>query len=75
MIRTLLIQTSMPSSFWVEALFTTSHILNLLPTPVFNYKSPYETLYFKPQSYDHLRVFECACYPNLLSQAQNKLSP
>ena len=75
MIRTLLIQASMPFSFWVEALLTTSHILNLSPSSLLNYTTPYETLYHKQPSYNHLRVFGCACYPNLLSQAPHKLSP
>ena len=75
MIRALLIQASMPPSFWAEALLTTSHILNLLHSSLLNYTTPYETLYHKQPSYNHLRVFGCACYPNLLSQAPYKLSP
>ena len=75
MIRTLLMQGSMSPSFWVEALLTTSHILNLLPSSLLNYTTPYETLYHKQPSYNHLRVFGCAYYPNLLSQAPHKLFP
>jgi hypothetical protein len=32
-------------------------------------------LYSTPPTYDHLRVFGCACYPNMSSTAPHKLAP
>jgi hypothetical protein len=36
---------------------------------------PYVALHGVAPSYEHLRVFGCACYPNLSAQAPNKLAP
>jgi hypothetical protein len=41
-----------------------------LPTP-----TPYFALFDIHPSYNHLRVFGCACYPNLASTAPHKLAP
>jgi hypothetical protein len=60
MICCLLFQASLPTSYWIEALHTTTHLPNRLPSKV---------------SYDHLRVFGCACYPNTSATAPHKLSP
>jgi hypothetical protein len=65
----------MPPQFWVEALQTAVHTLNLLPLPSLGHYSPFELLFHKPPTYDHLRVFGSACYPNLTSTTPNKLSP
>jgi hypothetical protein len=37
--------------------------------------SPYFTLNGVTPSYEHLRVFSCACYPNLSAKAAHKLAP
>jgi hypothetical protein len=37
--------------------------------------SPFFALHGTQPSYAHLRVFDCACYPNLSSTAPHKLSP
>ncbi|GKV48803.1 hypothetical protein SLEP1_g55595 [Rubroshorea leprosula] len=39
------------------------------------FQTPYEVLYGKVPSYDHLRIFGCACYPNLSAIAPHKLAP
>jgi hypothetical protein len=36
---------------------------------------PYVALHGVAPSYEHLRVFDCACYPNLSAQAPHKLAP
>jgi hypothetical protein len=36
---------------------------------------PYVTLHGVTPSYEHLRVFDSACYPNLSAQAPHKLAP
>lgn len=41
------------------------HLINMLPTPVLQGKSPYFVLYRKESDYDYLRVFGCYCYPYL----------
>jgi hypothetical protein len=72
--RSLLFQASLPTHYWASALTTTTDLLNRpprrLPTP-----TPYFTLFGIHPSYDHLRVFGYACYPNLASTAPHKLAP
>ncbi|KAG7599937.1 Ribonuclease H-like superfamily [Arabidopsis suecica] len=75
LVRTLLIQAHMPYSFWVEALFTAVHTLNLLPSSSIHNQIPFSRLFNKPADHSHLRVFGCLCYPNMLSTSSHKLAP
>ncbi|GJU19839.1 ribonuclease H-like domain-containing protein [Tanacetum coccineum] len=74
-IRTLLFQAHLPSSFWVEALNMAVHILSLLPTTILSYRAPFEVLYGFFPTYTHLRVFGCLGYPNLSATSKHKLAP
>jgi hypothetical protein len=84
MIYPLLFQASMLARYWVEGLHTATYLLNHLPCKVISVSSPLQSdqrlqpvcrsLRCAP-SYEHLRVFGCACYPNLSAQAAHKLSP
>jgi hypothetical protein len=74
-LRSLLFQASLPPVYWVEALHTATHLVNRLPTKTLKHKTPYAALYSTPPSYDHLKVFGCACYPNMSSTSPHKLSP
>ncbi|KAL8103895.1 hypothetical protein AgCh_028189 [Apium graveolens] len=38
------------------------HLINKLPTPVLQHKSPHEVLYKELPGYDHLRVFGCLAF-------------
>jgi transposase InsO family protein len=73
-IRSLLIQASMPFTFWVEALSTATHLLNRRPCRASGQATPFQLLLGAPPSYNHLRVFGCLCYPNQSSTASHKLS-
>ncbi|GLT62116.1 hypothetical protein SLA2020_347760 [Shorea laevis] len=75
MIRSLLFQANLPSTFWVEALYVVAHLINILPCSRLHFSTPHETLFGTVPTYDHLRVFGCACYPNLSSTAAHKLAP
>lgn len=74
-VRSLLFQAHLPSTYWVEALHAAVHILNLLPSKSINGKIPFSTLFNKPVSYSHLKVFGCLCYPNQNNSTQHKLAP
>jgi hypothetical protein len=75
MLRCLLFQASLPASYWAEALHTATHLLNRLPSKAVHHPTPHFALYDTTPSYDHLRVFGCACYPNTSATAPHKLSP
>jgi histone deacetylase 1/2 len=74
-VRSLLFQASMPPSYWVEALHVATHVLNILPTKTLHSSTPHSVLFGVQPQYDHLRVFGCACYPNLSATATHKLAP
>lgn len=74
-VRTMLLHASMPPSYWADALATATHVLNLLPTKTLNSLTPHFALHHSNPSYSHLRVFGCACYPNLTATAPHKLAP
>ncbi|PKU79126.1 Retrovirus-related Pol polyprotein from transposon TNT 1-94 [Dendrobium catenatum] len=72
-VRSLLIHSKAPHSLWTHALHTAIHIINRLPTRKLKNKTPHESLYSKPPSYQHLKIFGCLCYPWLRPYAKSKL--
>ncbi|CAL9218493.1 unnamed protein product [Arabidopsis halleri] len=74
-VRTLLFQARLPQSFWVEALHTAVHILNITPSKAVQNQIPHMSLFHQQPSYEHLRVFGCLCFPNLNHSNLPKLSP
>jgi IS30 family transposase len=74
-IRTLLLQATLPPSFWVEALHTATYLLNIRPSRAISHQTPHFHLYGSHPQYDHLRVFGCLCYPNLYATSAHKLAP
>jgi hypothetical protein len=74
-VHTLVFQASMPPQYWTKSLHTITYLLNCLPTKIITTSCPYTTLYNTPPTYEYLRVFGCACYPNLSAIAPHKLAP
>lgn len=75
MIRSLLFHAHVPLVYWVEALHTATHLINLLPTSRLNFLTPHEALFRSAPDFSHLHVFGCLCYPNVSATAPHKLSP
>ncbi|KAG8479751.1 hypothetical protein CXB51_029621 [Gossypium anomalum] len=69
----LLAQSAMPLQFWYYAFAHAVYLTNRLPTPILSHVSPYETLHKIQPDYGLLRVFGCACFPNLRPFNQYKL--
>lgn len=69
----LLAGASMPLKFWDEAFLTAVHIINMLPSRVINNETPMERLLHVKPDYTSLRVFGCACWPNLRPYNSRKL--
>lgn len=73
-IRTLLFQARLAPTYWIEALHTAVHLLNILPSSTIQNKTPYSLLYQKQPTYSHLRTFGCLCFPNINHSHLHKLS-
>jgi hypothetical protein len=71
----LLFQASLPPVYWVEALHTATYLVNQLPTKTLASSTPFFHLHTTTPSYEHLKVFGCACYPNMSSTVAHKLAP
>jgi hypothetical protein len=74
-VRSLLLQASILAAYWVEGLSTATYLLNRLPSKTLAFATPRFSLFGSHPSYDHLRVFGCACYPNMEATVPHKLSP
>jgi hypothetical protein len=74
MLRSLLFQASIPVRYWVEGLHSATYLLNRLPTKAISMTSPYFTLNGVTPSHEQLRIFSCACYPNLSATTAHKLA-
>jgi hypothetical protein len=74
-IRTLLIQASLPERYWAERLHTATYLSNSLPAMAIHATYPHHALFGSAPSYEHLRVFGCMCYPNKTATVPHKLSP
>jgi hypothetical protein len=64
----------MPLKFWDEAFLTATFLINLLPTKVLNLECPSDKLLHVKPNYNSLRIFGCACWPNLHPYNQRKLT-
>jgi histone deacetylase 1/2 len=70
----LLAHASMPLKFWDEAFLTATFLINLLPSKVIDFGTPTERLLGTTPNYDALRIFGCACWPNLRPYNKQKLA-
>ena len=69
------LQSNVPLMFWGDCVLAATHIINRLPRPILNNKSPFELLYHKVPSYSHVRVFGCLCFASTLSHNTIKFAP
>lgn len=70
----LLAQSKMPLKLWWESFSSAAHVINKLPTPTLNFKSPHEILFKEKPNYMLLKTFGCACFPLLRPYNQHKVS-
>ncbi|WVZ90565.1 hypothetical protein U9M48_036856 [Paspalum notatum var. saurae] len=69
----LLAHASMPLKFWDEAFIAATYLINRVPSKVINFSTPLECLFNQKPDYSLLRVFGCACWPNLRPYNKHKL--
>jgi hypothetical protein len=71
-------QASISACYWVQGLHIITYLLNRLLSKAVSATSPYIALHGvppPPPSYEHMRVFSCACYPNPSAETAHKLAP
>jgi hypothetical protein len=61
----LLAQAHMPLTYWDEVFNTACYLINRMPSRVINQDTPIHKLLGTNPHYSKLRVFGCACWPNL----------
>lgn len=72
--RALRFQANLPLTFWGECVLTAVHLINRTPTVANKGVTPYEMLYGKSPSYEHLRVFGCLYYMKTATKPNDKFA-
>ncbi|XP_019257740.1 PREDICTED: uncharacterized protein LOC109235953 [Nicotiana attenuata] len=72
--RALKFQSGVPIRFWGDCVKTAVYVINRLPTPVLEGRTPYELLYGKEPKVDYLRVFGYQCHATNLPRG-DKIAP
>ena len=72
---TLLQTAHLPPKFWFHACATSIYLINRMPCPILQLKSPYLLLYGSIPVLTHLKIFGCACFPLLKPYNTHKLQP
>ena len=70
----LLSHASMPLKFWDEAFLATTYLINRTPSKVIDFQTPLERLFHEKPDYSMLKVYGCACWPNLRPYNSRKLA-
>ena len=71
----IMLQMNVPKYLWSYGVLTATHLINLLPSRVLDFKCPLEVLQVKAQDMSHLKVFGCTCYVHLPQIQRDKLDP
>jgi hypothetical protein len=69
-----MLESSVPSRFWVEAFSTAVYLINRLPSSTLSLDSPYFRLFGVPPDYNSLHVFCCICFVHLPPLERHKLA-
>ena len=73
--RSLLFQSNIPLQYWSDCVMTAVFLINRLPSPLLDNKSPYELLLHKLPDYSLLNNFGCLCYVSTHSHERHKFTP
>ena len=71
----MLFHANLSLSLWVDVFLTAVYLINRLPSPLLNNKTPYEVLLGTVPSYSHLKVLGCLCFASTLSRNKSKFDP
>jgi hypothetical protein len=70
----LLAHAHMPLKYWDDASATAAYLINRTPSKVISYQTPIQKLSGSLPDYSQMRVFDCACWPNLRPFNARKLA-
>lgn len=73
--RAFLSRSNMPITFWGHAILMATYIINILPTPILEWKTPYKCLHNKDPSYSSLKTFGCLCFATNVKPHKTKFAP
>ncbi|KAJ0781817.1 putative RNA-directed DNA polymerase [Helianthus annuus] len=71
----MLFNAHIPASYWVDAFTSATFIINRLPTPLLENKSPFELIFSQQPQYANLRTYGCQVFPYLRDYSKHKLEP
>ena len=73
--RSLMFQTKLPLEYWSDCILTAVFLINRLPSPLLQDKSPYQRLTSKQPGYTCIHIFGCLCYVSTSSKNRHKFQP
>ncbi|OAE20925.1 hypothetical protein AXG93_3256s1720 [Marchantia polymorpha subsp. ruderalis] len=68
-------QSGLPYKFWAEAMNTAVYLVNLSPSSVIDFSTPFELRHKRVADYSRLRIFGCTAYPLIPKEHMTKLDP
>jgi len=73
--RCIMFQSNLPNAYWSFVVLHSVYLINCLPSPVIQNKSPYELLYKCMLVLSDIKIFGCLYFASILEQNRHKLDP
>ena len=68
-------QAGLPKTYWSDCVLTAAYLINKIPTPILQNKTPYEMLHHNPPTYSTLRIFGCLALAHNPNFHTDKFNP
>ncbi|GJZ92582.1 retrovirus-related pol polyprotein from transposon TNT 1-94 [Tanacetum coccineum] len=70
--RSIRLYANLPIHFWGDCILAATYLINKMPMKKLQWKSPYEVLYKKPPTFNHVRVIGCLSYATVTRPHKDK---